>query len=321
MIFKKKDNTNLPPEEELKDLGFGSKVSELSITRLLNKDGTFNVERTGLSFFESLSPYHSLVTMPWWQFNLVILFSFLAINALFAICFVIIGRDSFAGSLVINDFLFSLYVFFFSIQTSSPFGYCHFTPHGILSNIIATFDALIGLLAFALATGLLFARFSKPEAKIIFSQNAIIAPFQDGKALMFRLANARKNQLIELEIKVLFSLFEIDGSGKKVRQFSQLSLQRERVVFFPLHWTIVHKIDAVSPLNNLSENDFTSSEVEILILLSGTDDTFSQTVHARSSYRYDEIEWDVKFSNIFTKKDNTTLQVDLQKISQTEPTN
>jgi inward rectifier potassium channel len=173
---------------------------------------------------------------------------------------------------------------------------------------------LVGLLGFALATGLLFARFSRPTAKIIFSERAVVAPYRGITAFEFRIANARRNQLIEVEAKVLFARFE-DSDGNSIRRFYTLALERNKVVFFPLSWTIVHPIDEASPLFGLTAADLTATNAEFLVLLTGIDETFSQTVHARSSYQADEVIWNAKFSSIFKKggKGNT-LSIDVRRL-------
>jgi inward rectifier potassium channel len=316
--MKLKRNTAKSSQEDLKDLGFGARVSNQRSERLLNKDGSFNVNRTGLSFFTSLSPYHSLLTMSWWKFNLNILLYFLGVNALFALGFVLIGNGSLPGTVSGDIYNFYLDAFFFSVQTFTTVGYGILSPHGIMANSMAALCAFVGLLSFAMATGMLFARFSRPTARIIFAENAVITPFQGASALMFRIANARKNQLIELEVKILYSRLEF-SDGRHVRRYYPLILTRDRVVFFPLHWTVVHRIDENSPLSGVTQARLEEEGAEFLILLTGIDETFSQAVHARSSYRFDEIRWNVKFRDMFFVDRNNRLSADMQRISDTEP--
>src|SRR6185369_13888435 len=185
--------------------------------------------------------------------------------------------------------------FFFSIQTFATIGYGQIGPNGFLANTLVTFEALVGLMSQALATGLLFARFSRPTASILFSRRAIVAPYGDGQSLQFRIANRRRNEIIQLEAQVLFSFKLPDGRGGAIRRYMLLPLERNKVTFFPLSWTIVHPIDQASPLAGKSAEDLLNSEAEILVLLSGIDETFAQTVHARSSYRAEEILWNMRF--------------------------
>jgi len=179
-------------------------------------------------------------------------------------------------------------------------------------------ESFIGLLALALATGILFARFSRPTAKIIFSKNAVIAPYKNISAFMFRITNARKNQLIEVEAKLNFSRFEM-VDGHMLRRFYQLPLERQKVVFFPLSWTVVHPIDEKSPLFGWSDRMLKEAGAEFLILLTGIDETFSQQVHARSSYAADEIVWSAKFRNLYDHPEHANLAIDLSRFHAVEP--
>ena len=183
-----------------------------------------------------------------------------------------------------------------------------------------TVEALVGLMFQALATGLLFARFSRPTASILFSRSALIAPYQDGQSLQFRIANRRKNQIIQLEAQVLFSVLESDGRGGRVRRYYPLPLERNKVTFFPLSWTIVHPITPASPLHDRTAEDLARAEAEILVLLSGIDDTFAQTVHARSSYRSDELVWHARFVSMFERTDGAArLRADISRLHAHEP--
>jgi inward rectifier potassium channel len=182
-----------------------------------------------------------------------------------------------------------------------------------------TVEALIGVLAQALITGLFFARFARPTADINFSQRAVVAPFRDGKALMIRMANRRRNELIELKASLSFSF--LDESGPvPVRRYRPLTLDRAEVTFFPLAWTIVHPITPASPLWDMDPAALHARDAEILVLLTGTDDTFATIVHARTSYKPDEIEWDRKFNNIFNPPDaDGVMSLDISRLDETQP--
>ena len=299
-------------KEDLRDLGFGSRVSDESSERLLNRDGSFNVERTGLSFFQSLNLYHALLTMSWTRFYLTLLVSYIGINILFALAFVLCGPDGLDGFEGIGTAGSLLEAFFFSVQTFTTVGYGAVHPANLAANVIATIDAFTGLTGFALATGLLFARFSRPTAKIIYSTHGLIAPYRGINAFMFRIVNQRKSQLLNVEIQLLFTRLKMKN-GERHREYHQLRLERESIVFFPLHWTIVHPIDEESPLYGLTEEDFHRSHSEFLILLAATDDTFAQTVHSRSSYRHDEVIWNARFSDPFQVHEDGSIQVDMRR--------
>lgn len=305
------------PEEQNRDLGFGSVVTRKSRRRLLNRDGSFNVQRTGLRFRETLNAYHYLLTISWTRCIAFLVIAYLVLNSLFGVAFLLCGPDALVGA---QDHLDSpfLRAFFFSVQTFATIGYGGIAPAGLAANVLVTIEALVGLLSFALATGILFARFSRPTAQILFSKNAVIAPYRDITAFEFRIANQRKNQIIELEAKVLFSRVE-PKSGEYYRRFHQLALERQKVVFFPLSWTIVHPIDEKSPLYGLTEADLRATEAEFLVLLSGIDETFSQTVHSRSSYKADELVFNAKFADIFKYPEgDEPLKIDIGHLHEIE---
>ena len=306
----------LKHEEEFQDLGFGAKVANQT-ERLINHDGSFNVERRGLPFLQSLSFYHSLITISWWKFNLIILSSYLLINVIFAIVYLILGIKNLEGitsTTFIGNFLNAL---FFSSQTFTTVGYGVIHPVGFWSNVVASVESMFGLMGFAFATGLLYGRFSHPNAKIIFSKNAIVAPYRDKNAFEFRIANARKNQLIDVEVQVVLTLKEIID-GKITKQFYDLGLERTKVNFFVLSWTVVHPIDEGSPLIGLQYKDLIDSDAEFLILIRAFDDTFSQSVHTRFSYKFNEIIWGASFKNIFVDDIPGITAIDLDKLSEIE---
>jgi len=302
------------PPEEPQDLGFGAVVSRRSRLRLLNRDGTFNVERRGLKLWDSLSLYHALLTTSWTAFLAGVSFSYVALNLVFAAAFSACGEGSLAATapgIGVGGFLRS---FFFSVETFSTIGYGHVVPVGLAANVVVAVEALVGLLWLALATGLVFARFSRPQAKVVFSDVAIVAPHGEGKALMFRIANARSTQLLEVKAQVLFSRFE-GPEEERVRRYSALSLERSGVVFFPLSWTIVHAIDEKSPLAGLTAQEIERDHGEILVLLSAVDEASTQTVHARTSYRADEIAWNARFENVFLPSEpDAPLTIDMEKL-------
>jgi inward rectifier potassium channel len=179
--------------------------------------------------------------------------------------------------------------------------------------VVASVESMFGLMGFAFATGLLYGRFSHPNAKILFSKNAIIALYRDKNAFEFRIANARKNQLIDVEVQVFLTLKEL-VDGKITKQFYDLELGREKVNFFVLSWTVVHPIDKESPLIGLQYKDLIDSDVEFLILLKAFDDTFSQSVHTRFSYKFNEIIWGTSFKNIFVNDAPGITAIDLDKL-------
>ena len=300
-------------EEDLHDLGFGAVVARESRERLLNKDGSFNVERRGRGFLASISPYHALITMPWRAYFALVVVAYLLTNLLFAAAYELCGPGALevAGRRTMSF----LEAFFFSVQTLATIGYGRIAPVGLAANVLVTLESLVGLLGFALATGILFARFSRPMADVVFSHNAIIAPYRDRQAFEFRIANRRRNEVLEVQAEVVFS--RIEGE-ERIRRFYVLPLEREKVVFFPLSWTVVHAIDEKSPLHGLTQRDLADSDAEFLVLLTGIDEGFSQTVLTRSSYKPEEIVWNAKFTNIFRRARDGRLSIDVSRIHEIE---
>lgn len=300
-----------------RDLGFGGKASE-SRTRLLNADGSFNIERRGISFFKSLNLYNQLLTMSWWKFNAIVILLYLIVNLAFAAMYVLIGVDHLTGVDGKSSIEKFMEAFFFSTQTFTTVGYGRINPVGLGANTLSALESLTGLLAFALATGMLYGRFSRPIAKIIYSKVAVIGPYQGQTGFMFRTANERVNQLLEVECIVNLSLSQMVG-GRMVRQFYELELERSKVIFFHLSWTIVHPITETSPLFGMTEADLKTSDAEFYILLKGFDDSFSQTVHSRTSYKPEEIAFNKKFANIISIAESGKAAVELHRIHEIEP--
>jgi len=294
------------------DLGFGSVVSRES-QRLLNKDGTFNVQRQGLPLLHSIAVYHYLLNITWPKFLAYVTGSYVITNALFAVAYILCGDTALSafGPQPMPARFWS--AFFFSVDTLATIGYGNISPNNTAANVVVTVEALIGLLGFSVVAGIVFARFARPVAKIAFSRNAIIAPYRDQRALMFRIVNEKSNEIVELRATVLLTRRKpgVDGS----REYHPLKLERERVVFFPASWTIVHPIDNESPLRDLNQESLTASDAEILILLNGFDETFSQNVHTRSSYRAEEVVWGARFQPMFNPpREDGTISVDIRKL-------
>jgi inward rectifier potassium channel len=309
------------PEEQARDrdLGFGAVVGRASRERLLNRDGSFNVARIGLGLLETLAPYQLLLTISWTGFLGLVALLYIALNLVFAAAYLACGPEALLGPG--QDMFGGTFgrAFFFSVQTFATIGYGQLGPNGVAANLVVTVEALVGLMYQALATGLLFARFARPTASILFSRNAVVAPYPAGRALMFRIVNRRRNEIIGLEAQVLFSSMEPDGRGGSVRRYSLLPLERNKVAFFPLSWTVVHPIDETSPLAGKTPEALEQAQAEILVLLSGIDETFEQTVHARSSYRADEIVWNARFQSMFLAMDKRShVSVDVSRIHEIE---
>jgi len=304
--------------EEDRDLGFGSKVATESRLRFLNRDGTFNVRRTGIGQFSTLNLYHFLLTMSWAQFLGLVLVLYFLSNIVFGLLYSSLGAEYLVDTSSKPTENIFLRGFFFSVQTFATIGYGTIHPVGIVPNLLVTIESYYSMIATALITGLVFARFSRPTAKVIFSETAVIAPYRNNSGFMFRVVNSRKNQLIEVQAQVLFTRF-VEKDGTTIRMFDLLKLERERVSFLPLAWTIVHPVDEQSPMFGLTEEDFEKSDVEILVILSAMDETFAQTVHTRSSYKLKEIKFGYKFANLYNNiETGEPISIDIRKLSQVE---
>jgi inward rectifier potassium channel len=209
--------------------------------------------------------------------------------------------------------------FFFSVDTLATIGYGNIVPASDFANLVVTVESLVGLLGFSFIAGIVFARFARPVARIVFSRQAIIAPYRDVTALMFRVVNQKTNEIVELEAKVILARRKSNGNAAE-REFVSLRLERDHVTFFPLTWTVVHPIDEQSPLWGKSFADLAGADAEVLVMLNGFDETFSQTVHTRSSYKSDEIVWGARFRSAFDLPDDDgTIGVDIRRIHEIDP--
>ncbi len=302
-----------------RDLGFGAVVAARSSARLLNSNGSFNVVRRGLGWRATLSVYYRLLTMSWPRFLLLLFLLYLVFNAGFAVGYLLCGPGAVRGGTADPEPAARFAeAFFFSVHTFATVGYGALTPGNLAANLVMTLESFVGLLAVALATGLAFARFSRPRADILYSRQAVIAPYRGITAFMFRIANRRPNQIVELHARIVFSCRSADDLGR--REFHELALERERVSFFPLSWTIVHPIDGTSPLRGWDASDLERRDGEFLILLTGFDETFSQTVHSRSSYKSDEVAWSARFASLFAEQPaGAPLAIDVARLHEVEP--
>jgi inward rectifier potassium channel len=299
------------------DLGFGSQPV-IKNQPLVNKDGSPNVRRIGLPRFNTANNYHTLITMSWTKFWLLVLSGYLTLNIIFAFIYFSIGPQGLTATSGASTFNRFMDAFFFSAQTISTVGYGRISPKGMMSNSVAALESMMGLLAFALATGLLYGRFSRPSAQIVYSKNMLVAPYlENSEGLMFRLANLRRNILIDLQIEIIFS-FNETVDGKTMRRFYPLEVERRKVSMLTMNWTVVHPLDDKSPLKEMTQEDLEKTEAGFAILLRAFDDTFSQTIHSRTAYQYNEIVWNAKFKPIFDRDEDGRIVLDLSKISDYE---
>jgi inward rectifier potassium channel len=303
-------------QQESKELGFGA--TDARQKRLINADGTYNYVRIGLPFYQTFNVFHFLITAKWGYLMLFILLWYSAVNVIFVGIYYAIGVDGLTGMVYKTDIDRFWEVYFFSAQTLTTVGYGRLNPMSFSASAVASFEALVGLMSFALITGILYARFSKAPSILIFSKKAVVAPFtfheQEITGLMFRIANAYNTSLMNMKAQITVSVLDcdiLDGIGQPTRRFIPVSVERETITFFPSTWTIVHPIDENSPFYGMTRADFQKAMPELMILMSGFDETFDQNVFIRYSYSIDEIEWGAKFIKVFGFDTEGQATVDL----------
>ncbi len=308
------DGANQPDQDSSRaDLGFGAVVTRRRGYRLINRDGSFNVRVRRGNWWRALFSYHTLLSMSWPRVVALLVGGFVAVNAIFAAAYLACGRGALEGNLALND---PERAFFFSVDTLATIGYGNVYPRTLAANIIVAVESMVGLLGFATAAGIVFARLSRPIADIRYSAPAVIAPYRDVTAFQFRVVNNRRNQLLNVSATVNMSRFEGDGSGRQ-RRFHQLSLERSTVAFFPLNWTVVHPIDRASPLWGWDAARLLDSEAEFDVLLTAVDETFAQTVHSRSSYTADEVLFGRRFEMMFVEASDEYV-IDFDRLDATK---
>ncbi|SOE19828.1 inward rectifier potassium channel [Spirosomataceae bacterium TFI 002] len=295
-------------EKKRQDFGFGTKATSTQ-ARLVKADGDFNVIKLGQSFEVKLNLYHRLITMHWSRFVGLIFAFYILLNFIFAVIYYAIGIEHLNGVFAQNGLTQFQEAFFFSSQTLTTVGYGQISPTGFLTSMIAAIEALLGLMSFAIMTGLLYGRFSRPTPFIKFSKKALISPYLDTNALMFRCVNERSNQLMNVSVSIILSRNE-EVKGNLIRKYYTLDLEREKVKFFPMSWTIVHPITKGSPLLGQTPESLAASDSEIVVALEGTNDTLSDPIYARHSYLYSELTWGAKFQSILeTEGDAYILKI------------
>ncbi len=297
------------------DTGFGTSVSSYG-GRFINRDGSYNLRKDGLSYFKRFSIFHAMLNLPTWKFALVLGSFFLTINLLYTAVYWIIGADGFTGVVATTTWDRFKELFFFSTETFTTVGYGRVNPVGSGVNLVAAIEAMTGLTSFAVVTGLIYGRFAKPKGHVAFSDFALIAPYQDKMALMFRIVSYKDNHnLTDAEIKVNLAL-QVQENDQPTYKFYDLQLERNKVDTLMMNWTVVHPIDENSPLFGLAPEEYKTSDVEVYVRVKGFDDVYSTTVIQRTSYIADEIKFNAKFIPMFHEsEDGKTTIVELDKLS------
>lgn len=299
--------------EKITDPGLGEKYFKKT-KRVINSDGSFNVTITG-GAHSIRDIFQYLINMSWSRFLFLLLTSYVVINVVFALLYMLFGVKGLSGFEKELPYPSFLNAFFFSIQTFSAVGYGRVNPESLSTNVISAVESLVGLVSYALVTGLIYGRFSRPKAKILFSKSILYSPYKDGHSIQFRIANRRSlSQLMEIEAKAILTLVDEEFN----RKYFALKLEPSSIRFFPLSWTIVHPIDEDSPFYEKGIDYYKSAEGEVLILIKGFDETFSQEVFARSSYLLKDVICNAKFKRMFETDDSGEVLLHLKQINDIE---
>lgn len=315
MAFLKKINSKAKADTTT---GFGTNAANYG-GRFVTKNGNGNVRKTGIGFFEGISWYHTMVNIPRWKFMLILMLFYFTINCFFASLYYMIGAEHLKGVEMTTPAAKFGQAFFFSVQTFTTVGYGHISPDGFATSTIAAFEALIGLLSFAIATGLFYGRFSKPKAHILFSENALIAPYKGGTALMLRIAPYKNANLTEVEAKITLGL-QLGEKEMVANKFYVLDLEMNKVNSLNLSWTLVHPITETSPLYGFTESDYRQLMGEFIVYIRAFDDMFSTTVVKRSSYVFSEVVYGARYVPMFSRsQDDSKTLLHIDKLNTFEP--
>jgi len=299
------------------DLGFGRVVTERARGRFLNKDGTPNSRKYGLGGQTWPRLYLRALAASWPQFLTWVVGIALLIAGVFAIGYRSLGTGALQGTdqLGLTDPFFVAFTYSVAILTGVGAG--PIVAVGSTAQWLTILESIGGLLGLALGGGLSLARLARPRANIRFSQRAVVAPYQGGRGLMFRLVNVEPSELSDVELNVSLAWYQRAGE-KRERRFHQLRLERERVEFFNLHWTVVHPIDRASPLAGVTPDELREAKAELLVHAVAHEETFSTRVIARTSYLWDEVRWDVRFADMFVDSPDAIITVDVDRLDRVD---
>ena len=308
-----------PFSRQNNDTGFSTNSTSNTGGRFINKNGSYNLAKEGMPFYKRASIFNDLLNVSVSKFIFIILAFYLAINLVFSSIYYLIGPEQLDGLVPGTPWKVFREIFYFSTQTYTTVGYGHVNPVGDGANIVAAIEALTGFLSLAIATGLIYGRFSKPKSYLLFSEEALISPYKEGKALMFRLAAYKdKHTLTDVEIKVNVGLLSQEGD-RPVYKYYSLNLERTKVESMPMSWTVVHPIDENSPFFGFTAEDMKNTDVELYVMLRGFDDIFSNYVHQKTSYVFEEIIFDRKFVPMYRESDDgRTTILELHKLNMHE---
>jgi len=283
------------------------------MARLISREGRSTLVQWGLPPRGWSDLYHSWLIAPWSRIFAAVAAIYVAVNAAFACAYLGVGGIENAREGSFSD------AFFFSVQTLATIGYGRLSPVSLGAHLLVTLESFLGLTGLAMISGLMFAKFARPSARVLWSEVAVIA-LQDGvPSLMFRVANARGNQVVEAQLRVGMLRFETTAEGERVRRMHDLALVRSRSMVFALSWMAIHPIVAGSKLHGETAESLQAVNAEIFCSLTGLDETFSQTIHARHSYSVDEILWRRRFVDIMGPRPDGRMGIDYTRFHETKP--
>ncbi len=288
--------------------------------KILNKDGSFNLQRKGPKKFPLSDLYHYFLSAGWGEFFFWVFVLYMAINVEFATAYFFCGPEALAGIRAGTQLDRFVDCFFFSVQTIATIGYGRISPVNLVANILVTLEALLGMLCLATVTGLFYARFARPTSRILFSRVALITTLDGEKVFLMRIANERLNQIAEAKVGMNIVRTEVTKEGETFRKIYNLKLERDYSPVFALTWTLIHPIDAQSPFYQASLEDLERVGTEIFVSVTGVDETFSQNIHARYSYTPEDLVWGGRFKDIVHRQADGKVVVDLQELHTLEET-
>jgi inward rectifier potassium channel len=257
--------------------------------------------------------YHRLLTVSWTGFFALIAAAYALFNVAFAILYLL--QDGAVAHAKPHDFGDA---FFFSVQTMATIGYGDMHPATLYANLLVTVEVLMGMTGLALATGLIFARFSRPTARVMFSEVAVVTRHEGVPTLMFRAANQRRNRILEATVNVMLVRNEATAESEVMRRFYELKLARHRNPTFVLTWTVMHPVDADSPLKGMTPDSMRAQEAQIVATIAGIDESLAQTIHARHTYGNQDIRWGWRLVDIIARTSEGGLAVDYAKFHHAE---
>ena len=284
-----------------------------STARIVQRDGSASIVRRGGSRQLGRDAYHLMLVAPWPAYLAVFVSGFGCFNAAFAWLY-LIRPDS-----IVNARPGSWEdAFFFSVETMATVGYGVMAPGTVYGHVLATIEIVSGMLGVALATGLTFAKFTRPTSRVLFSETVVVAPFDGCPTLMFRAANLRSNQILEARVRLTLVRPETTVEGYAIRRFTDLALVREESPVFALTWTVMHRLDGASPLAGLARGA-DDRDIELIAVITGIDETFSSTIHSRQSYLASDIDHGRVFVDVIEHGPDGVIRVDYRNFHGTRP--